>query len=308
MRSTWFLLSLAFATYTTEALAGPIGDLYLTGCNTSPNCAGTGIMYRIHGTQVTSWAAENHASAETAIAINESTIKTVGSHSSFSITADARGYAYDFGGTPTGQFYTYNMFNNGLTMYDGTSDGTYNYGMNLEYSELWRFGRDWGNGTKMWSTPISYGYGIWGGVAYDRTASNQIWLATFNPGTLYDTTQDPPAAHGNVQKRQLDTGAYLGSFAVSFSIGGLALDDDGSLWMADNTIKGWIRHYTSAGDEIVADALQFCSDCSSLRIYSGEIASAADIAAWMPQGGQLPEPATWWLTLPAAALLYRRRK
>ena len=74
----------------------------------------------------------------------------------------------------------------------------------------------------------------------------------------------------NIQRRNLTTGTLLSSFVVPFANGGLAVDDDGSIWIANNTNRGWVHHYTAAGAEIVADRIQICSaGCGNLGLYGG---------------------------------------
>lgn len=288
--------------------AGPIGDYYLTGCFNG-NCTGTATMFRVHGNQVTSWTSHNQIGGEYGIAINQSKVKTISYYNYEPGPPHQYGAAYDFGGNYIdGSQYSFNILNDsGRIIMDGTSDGTtYNYAMENIYSELRRFGPDWGNGTLMWSLEGVYSTETFGGVSLD-TAANRIWIAKTTAGSVFDPVVNTTV--GNIQKRRLDTGAYVSSFTVNFNNGGLAVDDDGSLWMANNDNKGWIYHYSSLGVEIPGDRIQICSNCSTLWIYGGEIGRAAAVDAWMAQQSAVPEPATFWLAgVGGALLLLSRRK
>ena len=274
--------------------AGPIGYYFLTTC-LNGSCTGSSTIYRVHGNEVISWATENQGGGESVIAISEGTVKTT---ENYQVPTSGTGTEYSLTGAHNdGEHYTFDLSdrpNYSYTAWDGTSGGGFNYLLSWDEGGLYRFGADWGMGTQVWNLntqPLCwYGYYdicsgyAWAGVTYDRTVANRIWVSS------YDATPIPldhaPWSSAGVVQRDLTTGLPISGFTTSFQLGGLAMDDDGTLWVANNsTERGYIYHYGRDGTFL--DKMQFYSGAGTIDVMGGEI---ADHTLLDGQGGQVPEP------------------
>jgi hypothetical protein len=136
-------------------------------------------------------------------------------------TTDGR---YTLSGTPTGTSWA------GTTgahqIYDGTSDGTHNYTLDLTSSTVIQTDLNWQNPVGLFLTS-----GSSLGVTYDPN-NNSLWTSTINNGVISDYSL---------------TGTLLSSFATSVSfVSALAFDPaDGTLWFSNNATNELFQYSTS---------------------------------------------------------------
>lgn len=231
------------------AVAGPIGTYYLTDL-------GNGKLDAIQGSTF---------NANTLVYPGgESPIAVIPGMGLVRTTGTANGYAgAEYSGvpgltlTPTGTTHNFNLGNIGLGgdfLYDGTSDGSYNYSVGASTGYVFRFDLDWANPTVLFGTSMPYTFA---GITYDKS-NNSLWLANGATGGFYDFSL---------------SGTLLSSFATPAGLVALAMDVDHTLWAADSNNIGTIAHYATDGTYLGSDTYAGLGDA-----FGGEIA--------------LPEPTT----------------
>ncbi|RJP37230.1 MAG: hypothetical protein C4547_05775 [Phycisphaerales bacterium] len=144
------------------------------------------------------------------------------------------GGEYTLDGTPTGATYQLMQADpNGLS--DGTTDGEFNYGMGWSTGNVWKYDREWKNGSILFSAG-----GRFGGVAYDPT-DGTFWLSADRAAGIrhYD-------AAGNL----------LGSFNTQPNLDwNLALEpSSGTLWVSSyrtNNLHNYAKDGTYLGSVAV---------------------------------------------------------
>ena len=201
--------------------SGPVSKLYLTAGDQGHN-------FIIQGSTVTqsNQAAASSAKGESAIAVSGDVRTLIPSS-----TGSTGGANYDLNFTDTGGRYT-STFN----FFDGTTDGTHNYGVNFNFGSenVYQTGRNWQTSVALFQVPEAYF-----GITYDRT-NNSLWISNFNGTTVSDYSL---------------TGTLLSSFNTTFSsITCLALDPaDNTLWMGSQNTKGTFYQYSKGGVFLQSD-------------------------------------------------------
>lgn len=216
-------------------------------------------------------------STETAIAVGD----TVRIMNAFS--GGAAGSEYDLSGNVISPgAYSNTQFN---SLYDGTTDGTYNYSIAHNQSGLWdrvlQFDLDWNYIGELF-TMTQRGSGI----SYDQN-SNTMWV-----------TGGSGAPNGGVQQYAMD-GTLLSSFALQQSLSyGLAFD------AADNTV--WASEWGTN------DLYQYSTSGTLLQVFDagGALFSNAFGMEFGDQVSAVPVPAGLPLLLGAMGILgiARRRR
>jgi hypothetical protein len=110
----------------------------------------------------------------------------------------------------------------GSQLYDGTSDGNFNYSVNYTTGDLLQFDRDWANPVTLFNVTADIPGGGWITM---NASDGTFWVSQWGGSDL--------VAHFS------PTGTLLGSFNSGVpGSSGLALDPaDGTLWMADDPTK-----------------------------------------------------------------------
>jgi hypothetical protein len=178
------------------AVAGPISQYYLTAGDAAMNWVvqGTGV--------VISWPQVGNLEYPIVVL---STVRTT------SANGGAQGGEYTLAGAPTGTMFT-NSLPGGQRMYDGATDGLYNYAVSWLSGEVTRCNLDW-------STPqVLFNLGSTESdlaITYDPS-TNSLWIGEWNNAVIRNYTL---------------SGSLLSSFNVSTNnISCLALDPtDGTL-------------------------------------------------------------------------------
>ena len=140
------------------AVSGPVSEYYLTAGDQGRNHVVQGSNVNRTWEQVTS-------SIEYAIAV-PGTIRTLGVGSG----ALGRGAEYMLDGTPTGTTYSHSLGG----VYDGTTDGTYNYTWDFVNGVAYRLGLDWTNPVRLFTLGVANGERL--GITYDPT-NDSLWLS-----------------------------------------------------------------------------------------------------------------------------------
>lgn len=233
-----FLCSLAIVFSAASAVAGPTSPLVLTAGD-------QGTDWVVQGTAVvTSWSTGPYF--EYPIAVG-ATVRTT------SPSAGGAGGEYTLAGVATG-----NAFTNGLasgSMWDGASDGTYNYAINWTTGAVTRFALDWSSPQALF-TPGAGGSRL--AITYD--ASNvSLWIGGWSTGLIENYSL---------------SGTLLSSFTVPVnSISCLALDPaDGTLWFGSQNTQGTFYQYSRSG---VALSTQAYPSLASQNTLGGEFAIGA---------------------------------
>ena len=176
--------------------AGPVGTMYAIAAG------GRQTGYIIQGSTATSFALTNDQAAVAVL----STVRTLGAP----FTGGA-GREYSLAGTASGTTFA-NPGSGTYGFYDGTTDGTYNYGANYFDNAVYRMGLDWSNPTAIFTADAA---GQHTGITYDAQ-TNSLWMV--NLGSLRITNYSM-------------TGTTLSSFVPTHQLVALAFDGaDGTLW------------------------------------------------------------------------------
>jgi hypothetical protein len=191
-------LAAAIATPGMEQAQGPVSELYL---NASNNVA----IWVVRGSSIVRSWPRHGPSAASAIAVEE-TVRTASVYG---------GVEYTLDGTPTGLVFPGWTFP--PDVYDGTSDGTYNYSWDFVYGAAYRHDRDWRNPVRLFTLGTASGRRL--GITLDSS-----------DGTLWVSGWD--GAVGNWVENYTLKGRLIRRFAVGVSeIAALAMDPaDRSLW------------------------------------------------------------------------------
>jgi hypothetical protein len=182
-----------------------------------------GMDWRMQGSNVlNSWS--QVAGTEYPIAINGGIVKTTGPGQG------NMGAGYSLTGADTGFRYTNPA---AVSMYDGASDGTHNFGVDYSGGAVYQFDANWGSPTVLFSGLGSANYL---GITYDPT-NNSLWISRWNSTT--------------VENRSMN-GTIISSFELPFdAISCLAMDyADNTLWMGSQNTYGTFYHYSRTGTSL----------------------------------------------------------
>ena len=206
---------------------------------------------------VTSWA--QRISPEYPVAVG-TTVRAVG------YGPGDPGTEYTLAGVQTGVTYV-----SGLVagdMYDGASDGVYNYGMIYGTGEVIRFDLDWSNPVVLFNLGATSAYL---GITYDPT-NNSLWIGGWSSATISNYTL---------------AGALISSFAApTSSITSLALDPaDNTLWFGSQNTQGTFYQYSKAGVQLSTETYPSLVSQNTLGgEFSAEPLVAVDVPTLGPIG------------------------
>ncbi|MBS1717363.1 MAG: PEP-CTERM sorting domain-containing protein [Armatimonadetes bacterium] len=164
-------------------------------------------------------------------------------------------------------------------IYDGTSDGTYNYGVGRYGGGLFRYDRNWLNPTTLW---VDNNMPDHSGITMN-VSDGSFWLSQYGGIGLIEHFSG--------------SGTLLGSFVSGIrGIVGLAYDSaDGTLWMNNEFAPGTIYQFDQVGNFLQ----QTSYGTNGVKMYGMEFNEAT----------VTPEPATMGaLALGVLGVLRRRRR
>lgn len=243
-------LGIAIALCVSRAQAQPLGDWY----GTMSNFGGPRQASIIGGA----------LSISPATAHYESPIAVFGDVRTMGFYPTTTGAQYDLAGTALGPTYTHPA--NLQSTFDGTTDGTWNYTVEVKTGNVYQLDRDWQNPTFMFNV----GPSSQGGIAYD-CATNSLWVANegscFGAGTFGIT--------GSVTNYTMN-GSPLSStiFGSSGLLNDLAMDIDGTFWADGGNA---LFHYDSLGNSLGAYPVN----------WGGDSIRGAEIACIVPEPNSL---------------------
>jgi hypothetical protein len=196
--------------------AGPTSTLYLTAGD-------QGLNARILGgttLAVTSPQAFPTFVGESAIAVSGGSIRT--GHNGL---YPGSGGTYDLNFAYTGPA----LGGPGNAVYDGTTDGTYNYGVSYSTGTVLRYDLNWGSPVALFTATGANPVGI----TYD-TSNNSLWTSDFGSGWVRDWSL---------------SGTLLSSFDTGLGAGfSLAMDQaDHTLWLMSVQDSGLISQFSTSG-------------------------------------------------------------
>ncbi len=193
---------------------GPTSELYLTpNQNSVVAIQGANVLFNVAQSPV--------GNSQSPVAVN-STVRTL-ALSSFNGHV---GGEYSLStGAPTSVTYPFPAASGSAVLYDGTTDGTYNYSLDFNTGTVYRFDLDWSGGTVLFTLGTSSGLRM--GLTYDPS-NNSLWIGGYS-GSVGTLIADYSLS-----------GTLLSSFKVGHdSNAGLALDPaDGTLWLVNLHTSG----------------------------------------------------------------------
>ncbi len=207
--------------------SGPTSTLYLTSSPGQP-----GMPYgnfRVLGGTTTALASSQHFPNESAIAAYGGRV-----YCAQNPEVGNLGSVYDADFNYVSSLTTSIFFPiSGARIFDGTTDGRFNYGIDDNTGNVYRFDLTWGGSPTLLfqaagSRPI--------GITYD-SANGSLWTSDFSDGTVRDYSMN-------------------GTLLFSFSSGNsqnmaLAYDPaDNSLWMLTQWLTGTFAQYNTAGSRV----------------------------------------------------------
>lgn len=219
--STYRLLALSFVV-AAAAVAGAVGPTSMLYAVNNGEFGSTTGMDRIQGASIASTSSGNPS--DFAIAVSGD-VRTCGYMLGFT------GSRFDLAGNPVAGGPYANTYA-ADPIYDGTSDGNYNYGLGMYSGVIFRYDRNWNN-------PVSlFGTGTPGTISSGITlnpSDGSFWVS--NAGSA-----------GQIEHYSAG-GAFLGSFATGIGFGyGLAFDSaDGTLWANSVNTPGRLFQFSQSG-------------------------------------------------------------
>lgn len=209
------MIALVFAT--TARAQGPQSELYVTsGASRS--------IYVLHGENVVrSWPQVSDAGDAPLAVLDD--VRTVGG------ARGKTGARYSLDGVDLGDRYPHPEREQIGFAIDGTTDGVFNYMVNLADGGVWQFDLNWREGRKLFDTVR-----LFHGISYDAT-DDTFWVSEY--------------AGPRVEHRDRD-GNLLSTFNTLTSLNTcLALDHaDGTLWFARLDQAGTFEQYSKAGERL----------------------------------------------------------
>ena len=210
----------------TAKAAGPTSTLYLTS---SPGSSGVYVIgnYRVLGGTTTAIASPQNSPNESAIAAYGGSLFTTQISS-----VGNGGSVYDANFNFVSSL-TPSTTGSGATIYDGTSDGNFNYGIDFNSGYIYRFSSTWGGTPAVMFQAAGSGTI---GITYD-SANNSFWTSDFSDGIISDYSMN---------------GVLLSSFDNGYSAGmALAYDPaDNTLWMLTEWLSGNFVQYDTSGTQL----------------------------------------------------------
>ena len=250
-------IALAGAARTTSAAL--MSEYYLTDF-------GTDKVYVLQGTNIVrSWSITPDTMSPIAVkdTVRLSSINNTNVGREYSIQGLATGVTFPASASPP------------LYIWDGTTDGTYNYTVDYANGNVLRYDANWANPSILFTTTANRI-----GIAYDPT-NNSLWLGGANAAVIED--------------RQLN-GTLISSIPVPVSqtflgVNALALDPaDQTLWYTDYRSQSF-RQVTKTGT--LVSSFTVPSLLNATDLYGGEFA--------------IPEPGALSLAAIGSSVLLRRK-
>jgi hypothetical protein len=218
------ILTLCAALFVASAhAAGPTSTLYMT----TANRFNVRILGGTSNAIVTSQQ-YNKTNGESGIAVSGGSIRLAAGSNYEGYTT---GGTYDLNFNATGTAYPTSV---GFGVFDGTTDGLNNYGVNSFTGVVYRYDLNWGSPRPLFTLPLLTPPGRPIGITYAQYNSS-LWISYYTNGIVQDYTLD---------------GRLLSSFESGYTkVSLLAFDPaDQTLWlMGGNNTAGVIDQFSTAG-------------------------------------------------------------